>query len=188
MRRVSNSNISGTRFSAGARAENHPHFRHGPVPKTCCRKFQTENVLFPAAQETQKFSKPKKGKKKFGIPAAQETALSILFFFFFSCLFFYESRALHRQLCSGICYFLVTLLVLHMLFFGVFASNYYTLLGGGQTSAYAFNRQLRYFMVVSGVHSSVCCVQRMCVQQYECVYAKYTLCVHTAVRPRNIHT
>ena len=40
-----------------------PDFRHGPVPKTCCRKFQTENVLFPAAQETEKFSKPKKGKK-----------------------------------------------------------------------------------------------------------------------------
>ena len=75
MRRVSNSNISGTRFSAGARVENHPHFRRGPLPKTCCRKFQTENVLFPAAQETEKFSKPKKGKKKFGIPAAQETVL-----------------------------------------------------------------------------------------------------------------
>ena len=29
--------------------------------------------------------------------------------------------------------------------------------------------------------------QRMCAQQqYVCVYAKYTLCVHTAVRPRNI--
>ena len=53
-----------------------PDFRHGPVPKTCCRKFQTENVLFPAAQETEKFSKPKKGKKKFVNPAAQETALS----------------------------------------------------------------------------------------------------------------
>ena len=52
-----------------------PDFRHGPVPKTCCRKFQTENVLFPAAQETEKFSKPKKGKKKFVNPAAQETAL-----------------------------------------------------------------------------------------------------------------
>ena len=34
--------------------------------------------------------------------------------------------------------------------------------------------------------SQQCCVQRMCVQQYVCVYAKYTLCVHTAVRPRNI--
>ena len=52
-----------------------PDFRHGPVPKTCCRKFQTEDVLFPAAQETEKFSKPKKGKKKFVNPAAQETAL-----------------------------------------------------------------------------------------------------------------
>ena len=29
-------------------------------------------------------------------------------------------------------------------------------------------------------------VQRMCVQLYVCVYAKYPLCVHTAVRPRNI--
>ena len=46
------------------------------------------------------------------------------FFFFFHAFFFYESQALHRQLCSGICYFLVTLLVVHMLFFGVFASNY----------------------------------------------------------------
>ena len=34
--------------------------------------------------------------------------------------------------------------------------------------------------------SQQCCVQRMCVQQYVCVYAKITLCVHTAVRPRNI--
>ena len=46
------------------------------------------------------------------------------FFFFFHAFFFYESQALHKQLCSGICYFLVTLLVLHMLIFGVFASNY----------------------------------------------------------------
>ena len=65
-------------------------------------------------------------------------------FFFFSsfcsCFFFYESQALHRQLCSGICYFLVTLVVLHMLFFGVFASNYALFLGG-QTSKNAFNRQ-----------------------------------------------
>ena len=50
--------------------------------------------------------------------------LSILLFFFFHAFVFYESQALHRQLCPGICYFLVTLLVLHMLFFGVFASNY----------------------------------------------------------------
>ena len=48
------------------------------MPKTCCRKFQTENVLFPAAQETEKFSKPKKGKKKFVNPAAQETALALI--------------------------------------------------------------------------------------------------------------
>ena len=45
-------------------------------------------------------------------------------FFFFRAFFFYESQALHKQLYSGICYFLVTLLVLHMLFFCVFASNY----------------------------------------------------------------
>ena len=64
----------------------------------------------------------------------QKIGLYPLFFFcFFSCLFFYESQALHRQLCSGICYFLVTLLVLHMLFFGVFASNYAFGGGGGQT-------------------------------------------------------
>ena len=59
-----------------------PDFRHGPVPKTCCRKFQTENVLFPAAQETEKFSKPKKGKKKIVNPAAQATALSRKLVFF----------------------------------------------------------------------------------------------------------
>ena len=35
-------------------------------------------------------------------------------FGFFSCLFFYESQALHRQICSGICYFSVTPLVLHI--------------------------------------------------------------------------
>ena len=52
-----------------------PDFRYGPVPTTCCRKFQTANLLFPAAQETVKFSKPKKGNKKFVNPAAQETAL-----------------------------------------------------------------------------------------------------------------
>ena len=76
----------------------------------------------------------------------------------------------------------MTLLVLHMLFFGVFASNY-ALLGGGQTSKNAFNRQLRYFMAVSGVHSSVvfnacvysssmyACMQSTllsaCIQQYD---------------------
>ena len=48
----------------------------------------------------------------------------LLLILFFHAYFFYESQALHRQLCSGICYFLVTLLFLHMLFFGVFASNY----------------------------------------------------------------
>ena len=74
------------------------------------------------------------------------------FSFSFSCFFFYESQALHRKAC----YFLVTLLVLHMLFFGVFASNY-ALFWGGQTSKNAFNRQLRYFMVVSVIHSSVVC-------------------------------
>ena len=44
----------------------------------------------------------------------------LLFFIFFSCFFFYESQALHRQLCTGICYFLVTLLVLHIGYFLVF--------------------------------------------------------------------
>ena len=65
----------------------------------------------------------------------------------------------------------------HMLLFGdafgpacaifyVFTSNY-ALFGGGQTSKNAFNRQLRYFMVVSGVHSSV--VFNACV--YSCMHA-----------------
>ena len=87
-------------------------------------------------------------------------------FVLFHDYFFYESQALHRQLCSGIlCYFLVTLLVLHIRFFGVFASNY-AFLGGCQNLKNAFNRQLGYFMVVSGVHSSV--VFNACV--YVCMY------------------
>ena len=75
-------------------------------------------------------------------------------------------------------------LVLHMLFFGVFASKY-ALFGGGQTSKHAFNRQLRHFMVVSGVHSSSV-VFNACV--YSSMYAcmQSTLSVHRAVRPRNI--
>ena len=91
-------------------------------------------------------------------------------------IFFHDSQALHRQLCSGICYCLVTLLVLHMLFFGVFASNY-ALFGGGQTSKNAFNRQLRYFMVVSGVHSSV--VFNACVysSMYACMQSILSVCI-----------
>ena len=42
-----------------------------------------------------------------------------------------------------ICYFLVFLHPIMLFFLG------------GQTSKNAFNRQMRYFMVVSGVHSSV---------------------------------
>ena len=91
-------------------------------------------------------------------------------------LFFYESQALHRQLCPGIYYFLVTLLVLHMLFFGVFASNYALYLGG-QTLKNALNRQLRYFMVVSGVHSSV--VFNACVysSMYACMQSTLSVCI-----------
>ena len=64
----------------------------------------------------------------------------------------------------------------------VFASNY-ALFFGDQTSKNAFNRQLRYFMVVSGVHSSFvfnACVYSsiyrvpgmqstlsVCIQQYD---------------------
>ena len=55
-----------------------------------------------------------------------------LFFFFFMLIFFffYESQELHRQLCSGICYFLVTLLVLHMLFFLCFCIQLCSFFGG----------------------------------------------------------
>ena len=99
----------------------------------------------------------------------------LLLFLFFHAYFFYESQALHRQLCSGMCYFLVTtLLVLHMLFFGVFASNY-TLFGGGQTSKNAFNRKLRYFMVVSGVHSSIV-VFNACVYSSMYLFAVCRFC------------
>ena len=97
--------------------------------------------------------------------STKNRSLSILFFFiFFHAFLFYESQALHRQLC----YFLVTLLVLHMLFFCVFASNY-ALFWGDQTSKNAFNRQLRYFMVVSGVHSSVVFNACVCV----CVFSSH---------------
>ena len=79
----------------------------------------------------------------------------------------------------------MTLLVLHMLFFGVFASNYYALFGGGQTSKNAFNRQLRYFMVVSGVHSSV--VFNACVysSRYACMQSTLSVCIQQ-YDPRNI--
>ena len=84
--------------------------------------------------------------------------------------------ALHRQLFSGICYFLVTLLVLHMLFFGVFASTY-AFFFGSQTSKNAFNRQLRCFMVVYGVHSSV--VFNACVysSMYACMQSTLSVCI-----------
>ena len=117
-------------------------------------------------------------------------------FFFFMHFFFYESQALHRQLCSGICYFLVTLLVLHMLFFGdAFGPAYYTIFWcfciqlcsflGGSNFGKCF-QQATTLLFGRFRRSQQRCVQRMFVQQYVCVYAKYTLCVHTAVRPRNI--
>ena len=63
-------------------------------------------------------------RTKSGIPGCFIGLYPFFLNLFFHASFFYESQALHKQLCSGICYFLVTLLVLHMLFFGVFASNY----------------------------------------------------------------
>ena len=88
------------------------------------------------------------------------------FFFFFSCFFFLRIAGVAQAI-----------MLWHiMLLFGdafgpaytifwCFGSNY-ALFGGGQTSKNAFNRQLRYFMVVSGVHSSV--VFNACV--YVCMY------------------
>ena len=60
--------------------------------------------------------------------------------------------------------------------FCVFASNY-AFWGGGQTSKNAFNRQLRYFMVVSGVHSSV--VFNTCVysSMYACMQSTLSVCI-----------
>ena len=72
-------------------------------------------------------------------------------------LFFYELQALHRQLCSGICYFLVTLLVLHMLFFGVFAFNYALFLGVKlQKMLSTGNYATFYFLILNSVLA--CCL------------------------------
>ena len=64
-----------------------------------------------------------------------------------------------------ICYFLVFLHPI-MLFFFV-----------GQIKKNAFNRQLRYFMVVSGVHSSV--VFNACVysSMYACMQSTLSVCI-----------
>ena len=55
------------------------------------------------------------------------------FFFFFMLFFFYESQALHRQLCSGIYYFLVTVLVVlhNICYFLVFLHPIVMLFLGG---------------------------------------------------------
>ena len=91
-------------------------------------------------------------------------------------VFFYESQALHRQLCSGICYFVVTLLVLHMLFYGVFASNF-AFWGGVKTLKNAFNRQLRYFIAVSGAHSSVLFNACVYSSMYACMQSTLSVCI-----------
>ena len=60
--------------------------------------------------------------------------------------------------------------------FDVFASNY-ALFFGGQILNNAFNRQLRYFMVVSGVHSSA--VFNACVysSMYACMQSTLSVCI-----------
>ena len=61
-----------------------------------------------------------------------------IFFFFFSCSFFLRIAGVAQATM------LWHFLVLHIMpFSGVFASTHYALLGGGQTSKTAFNRQLR---------------------------------------------
>ena len=111
--------------------------------------------------------------------------LSILLSFFFFMLILFTNR----RRCTGnyalaygtfwwrfwscICYFLVFLHPI-MLFLG--GVNFKKCFQQAITLLYSRFRR-----------SQQCCVQRMCVQQYVCLYAKYsTLCVHTAVRPRNI--
>ena len=74
--------------------------------------------------------------------------------FFFTCLFFLRIAGVAQAI-----------MLWHMLLFGDAFGPAYAIFwcfciqlcfwGGGQTSKNAFNRQLRYFMVVSGVHSSV---------------------------------
>ena len=118
-------------------------------------------------------------QKSFGTPGNSGKAIHSAFFFFFM-LFFYESQALHRQLCSGIRYFLVTLLVLHMLFFRVFASNYALFGEGGQTSKKlstgnyatlwsfpAFTAVLCSKHVRTAVCMRVCKVHSLCIQQFD---------------------
>ena len=106
------------------------------------------------------------------------------FFFFFSCLFFLRIAGVAQAI-----------ILWHMLLFG-------DAFGPAYAIFWCFCIQLCSFFEGSNFkkcfpqaitllygrfqRSQQCCVQRMCVQQYACVYAKYTLCVHTAVRPRNI--
>ena len=77
----------------------------------------------------------------------------------------------------------------HMLLFGdVFGPAYYGIFGvfasiyacfwRGHTSKNAFNRQLRYFIVVSGVHSSA--VFNACVysSMYACIMqSRFSVCI-----------
>ena len=60
--------------------------------------------------------------------------------------------------------------------------------GGGSNFKKCFQQAIITLLYGRFRRSQQCYVQRMCVQQYVCVYARYTLCVHTAVRPRNIPT
>ena len=88
--------------------------------------------------------------------------------------FFYESQALHRQLCSGICYFLVTLLVLHMLFF-VFLHPIMLFFWGSNLKKCLQQAITPYFIVVSGVHSSA--VFNACVYNTKYAWMQSTLSV-----------
>ena len=96
-------------------------------------------------------------------------SLSILLFFF-SCFFFYESQALHRQ---------INMLWHMLLLFGDAFGPAYAIFwcfciqlcyfGGGSNFENAFKRQSRYFMVVSGVHSSVVLNACVCSRMYACM-------------------
>ena len=107
--------------------------------------------------------------------------LSILLFFFFSMLFFFTNR----RRC----------MLWHVLLFGGAFGPAYAIFWcfriqlcsfwGGSNFKKCFQQAIT-LLYGRFRRSQQCCVQRMCVQQYVCVYAKYTLCVHTAVRPRNI--
>ena len=95
-----------------------------------------------------------------------------------SCLFFLRIAGVAQAI-----------MLWHMLLFGdAFGPAYYAIFwcfciqllcsfGGGSNFKKCFQQAIT-LLYGRFRRSQQCCVQHMCVQQYVCVYAKYTLCVH----------